>query len=340
MRIAREEPVSPGLVTAGFENYSFQHVALPEIDLRHVSLGVEFLGKQLAAPLLISSMTGGTPEAGDINRRLAAAAQKFGLALALGSARAAIDDPALAPTFRVRDLAPDILLLANLGAVQLNCGYGYSECMRAIEMAQADALILHLNPLQEALQPGGDANFAGLLHKIEDLCRQLPVPVVVKEVGWGLSAEVAGKLVEAGVSALDIAGAGGTSWSEIEGFRIQDDALRQVALDFREWGIPTTEAIRQVRRVCTGTPLIGSGGIRTGIDLAKAIALGADIGGVALPFLKAASHSEEALHTDIRRFLEGLHIAMFCIGAQNIRELQSTRHLIQTLSRPGGEPIG
>ena len=340
MRIAREEPVSPGLVTAGFENYSFQHVALPEIDLRHVSLGVEFLGKQLAAPLLISSMTGGTPEAGDINRRLAAAAQKFGLALALGSARAAIDDPALAPTFRVRDLAPDILLLANLGAVQLNCGYSYSECMRAIEMAQADALILHLNPLQEALQPSGDANFAGLLHKIEDLCRQLPVPVVVKEVGWGLSAEVAGKLVEAGVSALDIAGAGGTSWSEIEGFRIQDDALRQVALDFREWGIPTAEAIRQVRRACPNTPLIGSGGIRSGIDLAKAIALGADIGGVALPFLKAASNSEEALHAHIRRFLEGLRIAMFCIGAQNIRELQSTRHLMQTPTQPGDDPIG
>lgn len=303
---------------------------MPEMRLSDVTLETTFLGKHLAAPLLISSMTGGTSEAHEINTRLAVAAQEMGLGLALGSARVAIESPHLARTFQVRDVAPDILLFANLGAVQLNYGYGYDQCMRILEITGADALNLHLNPLQEALQPEGDTNFGNLLAGIERLAQRLPVPIVAKEVGWGISASVAKRLVNCGVAAIDVAGAGGTSWSEVERCRIEDKALQKVALDFREWGISTAEAIVQVRKACPGTPLIGSGGIRSGIDLAKAIALGADAGGAALPFLIAASTSSQSLRDELRRFLEGLRITMFCVGVRSVRELQSTPCLVET----------
>lgn len=273
-------------------------------------------------------MTGGTAAAGEINRRLACVAQEFGLALALGSVRAAIEDPRLAVTFRVRRWSPDVFLLCNLGAVQLNYGYGRDECMRAVEMTEADALVLHLNPLQEAFQPAGNTRFSGLLRAIETIVRDVPVPVVVKEVGWGISGDAARRLVDCGVAAIDVAGAGGTSWSEIEGLRMApDDVRRKVAEDFRDWGIPTAEAIRQVRQECPEVPLIGSGGLRTGVDLAKALALGADIGGIALPFLRAAVVSEEALHDEVIRVLTGLRLAMFCIGAKDVAALRATDRL-------------
>jgi len=311
-------------VDTGFEKYRFLHVALPEMRLDEVSLETEFLGKRLAAPLLVSSMTGGTSEAQRLNHRLAGAAQELGLAFALGSARVAIESSDLAQTFQIRDVAPDILVLANLGAVQLNYGYGYDECMRILEITAADALYLHLNPLQEALQPGGDTDFGDLLTRIEQLAVRLPVPIVVKEVGWGISGTVARRLIDCGVTAIDVAGAGGTSWSEVERLRIQDDALRRVAQDFRDWGLPTAEAIVQVRQTCPEIPLIGSGGLRSGIDLAKAIALGANLGGAALPFLKAACDSEQSLRSELRRFVEGLRIAMFCIGVKSVGQLQGT----------------
>lgn len=319
--------MTSGWVDTGFQDYRFLHVALPEIRLDEVSLEVEFLGKRLAAPLLVSSMTGGTSEAQQVNRTLAGAAQELGLAFALGSARVALESPDLARTFQVREIAPDALLLANLGAVQLNCGYGYDECMRILEFTGADALNLHLNPLQEALQPGGDTDFRNLLEKIAQLAQRLPVPVVVKEVGWGISGAVARRLVDCGVAAIDVAGAGGTSWSEVERLRIEDEALRKVAQDFRQWGIPTAECIVKVRQACPEIPLVGSGGLRSGIDLAKAIALGADLGGAALPFLKAACDSEQSLRSELRRFVEGLRIAMFCIGARTVKELRGTPSL-------------
>lgn len=305
---------------------------MPEINLDEVTTACSFLGHSLAAPLLISSMTGGTAAAAEINERLARVAQEFGLALALGSFRAAVENESLAATFRVRQWAPDVLLMCNLGAVQLNYGYGREECMRAIEMTEADALVLHLNPLQEAFQREGNTRFAGLLQKIETLVRALPVPIVVKEVGWGISGDVARQLVECGVAAIDVAGAGGTSWGEIESQRMQpDDPLRKAAEDFRDWGIPTAEAIRQVRAACPDVPLIGSGGVRSGIDLAKALALGADIGGIALPFLKAAAVSEDALRNEVARVLYGLRLAMFCIGARDIPALRSTDRLREEL---------
>jgi len=206
----------------GLERFHFPHQALPEINLDEIDTKTELFGKRLAAPLLISSMTGGTKEAGSINRALAEAAQSAGIAMALGSMRPALESPALAATFHVRSLAPSILLLANLGAVQLNYGYTVDHCRRAVELAEADALILHLNPLQEALQPEGNTRFAGLLKKIETVCRALSVPVVVKEVGWGIGAETARQLAAAGVAAIDVAGAGGTSWSQVEKFRARN----------------------------------------------------------------------------------------------------------------------
>jgi len=282
------------------------------------------LGKRLAAPLLISSMTGGTPEASTINQRLAEAAQAAGVGMGLGSQRAALEEPALADTYRVRHLAPDILLLANVGAVQLNYGYGPDECRRAVEMVEADALILHLNPLQEALQPEGDTHFAGLLNKIEAVCKALEVPVVVKEVGWGLSEPVAGQLASVGVAALDVAGAGGSSWSQVEMHRATTEHQRQVAAAFAEWGIPTAESLRMVQHGAPGLPIIASGGIRDGVQMAKAIALGAATCGVAGPFLHAASESTAGVADLIAVLTAQLRVAMFAAGAADIPALQRT----------------
>ena len=221
IRINLEEDVRSGL-TSGLERYRFVHRALPELDLDDIDLSQVLFGRRLRSPVLISSMTGGTDQAAEINRRLAEAAQETGIAMGLGSQRAALQHPELAPSYQVRRYAPDVLLLANLGAIQLNYDYGVDECRRAVEMVEADALILHLNALQEALQPEGDTRWAGLLEKIEQVCRALPVPVIAKEVGWGFSEQDARRLAEAGVRAIDVAGAGGTSWSQVEMHRAQN----------------------------------------------------------------------------------------------------------------------
>jgi len=226
-------------------------------------------------------------------------------------------------TYRVRHIAPDILLLANLGAIQLNYGYGPDECRRAIEMIEADALILHLNPLQEALQPEGETRFARLLPKIEAVCRALEVPVVVKEVGWGISEEVARRLAGAGVAAIDVAGAGGSSWSQVEMHRATTERHRRVAAAFADWGIPTAESLLMTRRGAPGLPIIASGGIRDGIQMAKAIALGAAACGIAGPFLRAASQSTAAVAELIATLVAQLRIAMFAAGAADIPALQN-----------------
>ncbi|MDP2931580.1 MAG: type 2 isopentenyl-diphosphate Delta-isomerase [Chloroflexota bacterium] len=314
-------------VTTGLEKYYFLHQALPEIDAADVDLSTTLYGKRLKAPLIISSMTGGVAAARRINRNLARAAQATGIAMALGSLRAAIEDPGVARTYQIRDVAPDILLFANLGAVQLNYGFGVAECLKAVEITQADALILHLNPLQEALQPEGNTNFAGLVAKIEQVCRQLPVPVIAKEVGLGISAAAAQKLIDAGVAGIDVAGAGGTSWSEGERRRARSQTHDRVAAAFSGWGIPTAESIRMVRQSSPGITLIASGGIRSGIDAAKAICLGADAIGIAAPFLKAAAVSPRAVTQAITEITEQLRIAMFCIGAANLEQLKHSPFL-------------
>jgi isopentenyl-diphosphate delta-isomerase len=324
IRINLEEPVEFPSLTTGLHRFRFIHQALPEIDRDAIDLSIAFLGKKLAAPLVISSMTGGTEQAAAINRHLAQAAQAAGIAMGLGSQRAALEDEQLLPTYQVRALAPDILLFANLGAVQLNYGYTVDHCLRAVEMVEADALILHLNPLQEALQLHGDTAWSGLLRRIEEVCARLPAPVVVKEVGWGLSGQVARQLLAAGVAALDVAGAGGTSWSEVEAHRAESAAARRIARDFADWGIPTADSILMVREVAPDVPLIASGGIYTGIDVAKCIALGADVAALARPFLKAATISTEAVVEKAWEITEELRTALFCLGMPDIAGLKNT----------------
>lgn len=327
LRLNLEEEVRGHKVTTGLERYRFQHQALPETDLAAVDLSTTFLGKPLRYPFLISSMTGGTGEALRINLNLARAAQACGIGMGVGSQRIAIEDWSLAETFQVRPAAPDILLLANLGAVQLNYGYTVDHCRLAVEMLQADALILHLNPLQEALQPEGNRDFSRLLSKIEAVCQALEVPVVVKEIGAGLSGRVVRQLADAGVAAVDVAGTGGTSWSQVEMYRARTDRDRRVAAQFADWGIPTAEAIQQARRAAPDLPLVASGGIYTGLEAAKAIALGADVTAMAHPFLKAAAISAEAVEKVTEELVQALRIAMFCIGAPNLAALKNTPHL-------------
>lgn len=327
IRIVLDENVAAKGVRTGFARYRLPHTALPELDLAQVDMRTTFLGKQLDAPLLISSMTGGTPLAERINLALAEGAQALGLAMGVGSQRAAVLNDRLASTYQVRRRAPHIPLLANLGAVQLNYGFGLPECVRAVEMIEADALILHLNPLQEAVQPEGNANFAGLLRKIEAICRALVVPVVVKEVGNGIGASDARRLHDVGVRIVDIAGAGGTSWSEVERFRQTRPAGARVAGAFAGWGTPTTEAIRAVREAVPELTVIGSGGIRSGVDIAKAIALGADLAGTAQPALGPAVElrGAEAVIEALQPYLDELRIAMFCSGCADLRALQALR---------------
>ena len=323
IRINLEEDVAAKGVTSGFESYRLAHRALPEIDLDDVDLSTRFLDRRLGAPLLISCMTGGTEKAHVINVRLAGIAQERRLPMGLGSCRVLLEHPEVLPTFDMRDVAPDVPLLANLGAVQLNRGVGGAECRRLLEMLRADALVLHLNPLQEALQPEGDTCFAGLLERIAHLCAGLSSPVIVKEVGWGIAPDLVRSLVDAGVAAVDVAGAGGTSWSEVERHRMGDATRARVAAAFAGWGIPTAEAVRQAREAAPKATLIASGGVRDGIDVAKALALGADLAGCAGPLLRAAASGEEALAETVDVLVEELRLAMFCSGAARVADLQS-----------------
>lgn len=323
IRINLENDVRSSLTT-GLENYRFIHQALPEIDLDQVDMSQVLFKRKIDAPILVSSMTGGTEEAARINQILAEAAQEKHLAMGVGSQRVALENDLAARSFQVRRFAPDILLFANLGAVQLNYSYTVAHCQRAVDMIEADALILHLNALQEAVQPEGETRFAGLLAKIRLVCRTISVPVIVKEVGWGISDQAAVMLADAGVAAIDVAGAGGTSWSQVEKFRIQDESLARVASAFQDWGIPTAESVQMVRRSAPQLPVFASGGLRNGIDIAKCVALGARLGGMAGPFLKAAALSLEdtlRMMDEVRREIK---ICMFAAGAANLDELQNT----------------
>lgn len=327
IRINLDEDVQFPRLTTGLEQVRLLHQALPELDLAQVETTTTLFGKRLSAPILVSSMTGGTAHAGNINLALAEAAQFCGLAMGLGSQRAAIEAGGDDITFRVRQVAPDILLFANIGAVQLNYGFGVDDCRRAVEMIQGDGLILHLNPLQEAVQPEGDGNWRDLLVKIEAVCTALSVPVIAKEVGWGISTQTARRLIEAGISAIDVAGAGGTSWSEVESHRAPTARMRRVARTFADWGIPTAESLTRVRQLCQSMdradlPLFASGGIRDGIDITKCLALGADLVGLAAPFLRQAVESVEAVVEEMQSLQDEMRIAMFCCGRGTIVDLQ------------------
>jgi len=297
------------------------HNALPELDFDEIDTRATFLGKTLGAPLLISSMTGGFELARDVNRNLAAAAQQLGLAMGVGSQRVAIEEPSVTNSFQVRDVAPDIVLLGNLGAVQLNYGYGIEQCRQAVRMIEADGLILHLNVLQEAVQPEGNRNFKDLTAKIAAICRELEVPVIAKEVGSGISAAVALRLAGAGVRAIDVAGKGGTSWYAVEATRAAKVG-KPVNVAFSDWGIPTEEALMDVRKALPGMELIASGGIRTGLDIAKAIALGADLAALGQPLLASALESAGSVVKFLGSIIYELKIAMLCAGAANLTDLR------------------
>ena len=330
IRINLEHDVQSNGVSNGLEGLYFDHQAAPEFDMTAVDTTLTVFGRPLSVPLLISCMTGGTRIAGDINRTLAEAAQQGGVALGLGSMRVALEYPETVLSFQVRDVAPDVLLLANLGAVQLNYGIALEDCRRIIEMAQADVLVLHFNALQEALQPEGNTNFSGLLAKVEQLCSALArdgVPVVAKEVGWGFSEETCRALAAAGVAAIDVAGAGGTSWSQVEMHRSENEIQKKEATAFADWGISTAKALCNARNCSPEIIVIASGGLRNGVDVAKSIALGASLAGIARPFLEAAVRSSEAVLQAVQIIEEQLRISMFCAGSKDIGELQQTRLL-------------
>jgi isopentenyl-diphosphate Delta-isomerase len=320
IKINLEKDVRSALTT-GLENYRFIHEALPELDLDQVDTSLSLFGKRLDAPILISSMTGGTADAESINLRLAEAAQEMKIAMGVGSQRAAIENTDLAKTFQVRRVAPDILLFANLGAVQLNYGYGIEQCRLAVDMIGANALIFHFNPLQEAVQDAGDTNFAGLAKKIEEICKKLEVPVIAKEVGWGISERSAKLLADCGVSAIDVAGAGGTSWSQVEMHRAPDEFTRELAATFVGWGIPTTDSILNVKKAAPEMTIFASGGLKDGLDIAKCIALGATLGGMAGQFLKAAAISTQSAVQMMQLTKRQIEITMFAAEAKEIREL-------------------
>lgn len=325
IRINLEEDVAFKGLTNGLERYFFMHRALPEINLATIDPSVIVFGKKQKTPLLISSMTGGTAKARQINQILAEAAQATGMAMGLGSMRAAIEDPSLESTYQVRNVAPDILLFANLGAVQLNYGYGLAHCQRAVDMIAADGLILHFNALQEAVQPEGDGDFSGLLNKIEGICRALPVPVIAKEVGWGFSREDVRRLAEVGVAAIDVAGAGGTSWSQVEMYRAPTTRHARVAGAFIDWGIPTAMSLNYCREEAPEIPVFASGGIKNGIEVAKCIALGASLVGLAGEFLRAADRDGvEGVVELAGMIIDELRVAMFGAGAASISALAST----------------
>jgi isopentenyl-diphosphate Delta-isomerase len=307
---------------AGWDGVRLRHEALPEIALADVDIATSFLGLTLRAPLLISSMTGGTARAAEINRRLARNAEAAGIAFALGSGRAMLEDAALTPTFDVRAVAPNAVVFANLGAVQLNYGVRPEDARRLVGALDANGLYVHLNPLQEAIQPGGDTNFRALEPKLAALCAALDVPVIAKSVGSGIAPSTAARLVECGVAAIDVAGGGGTSWARVEGKRSGDAARERIAEAFGDWGYATPRATAAVRAALPAVPLVASGGIRDGVQVAKALALGADLAGLALPFLRAADESDAAVAALIDELVTGLRIAVFASGARTVAGLR------------------
>jgi len=310
--------------TSGFERFDLPYRALPEVDLDAIDTATTFLGKRLAAPLLIGAMTGGSSHAGLINRHLAEAAQRLGLGMMLGSQRVMLERPETRSSFEVRTVAPDVLLIGNLGVAQLLRGYGAAELEAARQGVGADAMALHTNPLQEALQEGGDERFAGIVQRLHEVVPAVPAPVLLKEVGHGLSAEVARLVAEAGLAALDVAGAGGTSWAKVEDL-VRFGRVRHP--DLVEWGIPTATALREVRAALPSMPLVASGGIRSGLDAAKALALGAQVVALAQPLLAAALDSADAVVAVLERLLRELRVAMFACGVRDVAALSQVAPL-------------
>ncbi len=306
--------------TTLLEDVELIHNALPQVSLDDVDTSCKLLGKHLAAPIIIEAITRGIPQAEKLNQTLAAAAERYGIGFGVGSQRKALENKKLAKTYQVRDVAPDILLIGNIGLVQFSSGMKLSAVADAASMIGADAIALHLNPVHEAIQPEGDTNFYGTYGKLREIV-SLGIPIIAKEVGSGISRKTARMLIEAGVSAIDVAGAGGTSWTRVEYLRSKDTDQT-----FGEWGIPTAASLLQ----CTGlgVPVISSGGIRSGLDVAKSIVLGASAAGAAQPFLSAYLKGPKALNALISSWIRDLKIAMMVVGAKNLPELAKTEYLL------------
>lgn len=310
-------------LASGFDDWRFVHEALPDLDHAKIDLGADFLGRRLQAPLLISAMTGGPARAEAINARLAEAAQHLGIALAVGSQRAAIEGGATGGLDRsLRDRAPDTPILANIGAAQLTRGFGVEQAKRALDMIGADALVVHLNPLQEACQPEGDRDWWGVGAALQALIRDLDAPVIVKETGAGISAVTAQRLIAMGAAGVDVAGAGGANWGLIEGERATDAADKVHAAAFAAWGIPSARAIAEARNALPEALIIGSGGVRDGVDVAKAIRLGADVVGMASGVIQAATESTEAVVAHFQTVIRQLRTVCFCTNAASLPALR------------------
>ena len=330
--ISIEEDVQSRYKTTGFEDVHFIHRALPNISLEEVDVSTRIFGHKISAPILIESITGGTEKTRDINASLAEAAETLKLAMGVGSQRAALENPSLEYTFRVvREKAPNIFLIANLGAPQLVKGYGKKEAKQAVDMIDADALFIHLNPLQEIIQPEGETDYRGVHRKIEEIVNAVDVPVIVKETGAGIAYEEAVLLEKIGVNGIDVAGSGGTSWAAVEYFRAKKmkNKLREsLGRTFWDWGIPTASSIVEVHLSTKNMKIFGSGGIRNGLEVAKSIALGADMAGFAMPVLKPVIKGTKKAQEALKAFIEELRVAMFLTGCKTIEDLKSSPIII------------
>lgn len=310
-----------------FDEVYFIHNAVPELDLEDIDISTEFLGYKFKAPIIVEGMTGGFKLAKKLNKVIASAVEQLGLGMGVGSQRAALENPKVIESFKVvREVAPTAFLISNIGASQIVLDYGLEDMVKIIEMIDANALAIHFNPLQECIQFEGEPKFKGVIEKLKKLCRELNKPIIAKETGCGFSRDDVIKLINAGVNALDVSGAGGTSFALIEGLRakIHGDLVKyEISKTFVDWGIPTVLSILEVRSISKEIPLIASGGIRTGLDIAKAIALGADIVGIGLPILKRAVEGNvEGVKSYLSKIILELKITMFLVGASNINDLK------------------
>ena len=329
----QSEVSSAGPSALRLNDLRFLPMTLPEIDLNKVDITLDFLGKRIAGPVMVSPMTGGLKQAGDLNRMMAAAAEAVGIPFGVGSQRVALEVPERAKDFQVRDVAPTIPLFANLGAIQLVKGYGPDDAWRAVDMIEADALYLHLNAMQEVVQEGGDTGWTGVLKAIESVCTVFAerngVPVFVREVGFGIAADEAQRLLDAGVNGFDCAGVGGTSWTLVEGRVAEGKQAQTLGQTFAAWGLTTAESIVEVRRAAPDLPLVSSGGIRTGLDVAKCVALGATVAGMASPVLRAATEGEDAVVSFLRTVLAEIRATLFGVGASNLSSFQENSRLMR-----------
>jgi isopentenyl-diphosphate delta-isomerase len=307
----------------GFEAFSFLPYAISGLSMESLDTQTSFLGQRFSAPFLITGMTGGVAKGHEINRRLAQMACAQKIPMGIGSQRVALENPACRSVFQLKNEYPSLFLIGNLGVAQLLHPKGVAWCQEAVDMIGADALAIHLNVVQECIQPEGDRRFIGVRDKIAEVCARLSVPVLVKEVGAGLDIDSANQLLAAGVTALDVGGRGGTSWPYIEGLRSQDPLRQELAGIFRNWGIPTAYSLHALRQAHVTTPLVATGGIRSGLTAAKALALGANMVGIGLPLMQAALESAEQVEAVFLHLLEGLKITMLATGSPTISHLAS-----------------